>query len=124
MDSEYAFVRAIAGTKEFQLIMHVLFASWSNDAFAYTADLLMEQYNLECTEIGFRSIAVYPHGTRRTRPAFIAAHWRGSARFDFTAVINKGAFIIEVVEAGKYGMAEASAQSDTGTEAEDTALQH
>lgn len=124
MDREYAFVRAIAGTKEFQSIMSVLFARWSNDAFAYTADLLMEKYNLECIETGFRSIAVYPHGTRRTRPAFIAARSMGNARFDFTAAINTGAFIIEVVEVGKYGMAEASAQSDTGTEAEDTALQH
>jgi len=124
MDREYAFVRAIAGTKEFQSIMYVLFARWSNDTFAYTADLLMEQYNLECIEIGFRSIAVYPHGTRRTRPAFIAAHLIGIAQFDFTEVINTGAFIIEVVEAGKYGMEEASAQSDTGTKAEDTALQH
>lgn len=124
MDREYEFVRAIAGTKEFQSIMTVLFARWSEDAFAYTADLLMEQYSLECIQIGFRSIAVYPHGTRRTRPAFIVARPIGSTGFDFTAVFNTGAIMIEVVEAGKYGMAEASAQSNTGTEAEDTALQH
>jgi hypothetical protein len=124
MDREYAFVRAIAGTKEFQSIMSVLFARWSDDAFAHTADLLMEQYSLQCIEIGFRSIAAYPHGTRRTRPAFITACATGCGRLEYTAVINTGACAIEVVEAGKYGMAEASAQYDTGAEAEDTALQH
>ena len=124
MDREYAFVKAIAETAEFQSIMSVLFARWSQDAFDYTADLLMEQYSMECIEIGFRMIAVYPHGSRRTRPAFIAVHSLGAARYDFTTLIRTGAFTIEVVEAGKYGVARASKEVDIGAEAEDTALQH
>lgn len=118
MDSEYATVRAVAGTKEFQNIISVLFARWSNDAFAYTADLLMEQYNFECIEIGFRAIAVYPHNTRRTRPAFIAANSMGAPWYDFTLVINTGAFIIEVVEAGKYGVAGPSEKAEIRATAE------
>lgn len=112
MDSEYTNLKAVAGTKEFQSIMSVLFARWSADSFAYTADILMEQFGLECNEVSFRTIVVYPHNTRRTRPAFVAINSMGSPKFDFTSAINTGAFIIEVVEAGKYGVAGPSEKSE------------
>lgn len=100
--------------------------SWE-DRFAAACDQLMETAGLETFERDglLRTIIAFPHGTRRKRPAFIAIH-SGHCRHFHEAFgrVYGATFTIEFVEAGKYGVAGESPTTDTGTEAEDTALQH
>lgn len=129
MDIENALIRNLS---EADWLYHLSFSTYSPksfqswmDRFAKACDILMECGGLEAYEHPDmpRTIIAFPHRTRRKRPAFIAIHSGKNYEFDEAFAWFTGAtFTIEFVEAGKYGVAGASTEADTGTEAEDTAL--
>lgn len=128
MDTENALIRQLQHADwltDLAVNLHFpgSYLSW-NDRMAEAIDLLMECAGLEAYEGDTgRTIIAFPHRTRRKRPAFIAIHSGRNYEFDEAfARITGATFTIEFVEAGKYGVARASTEADTRSEAEDTAL--
>lgn len=129
MDTENALIRQLQHAGWLtdlaeNLHSHTSCLPWE-DRFAATCDLLMECAGLETYEHADcpRSIIAFPHCTRRKRPAFIAIHAGYRQHYpEAFARFHYRTFTIEFVEAGKYGVAGASTDADTGTAAEDTAL--
>lgn len=64
-----------------------------------------------------RTIVAWPHGSRRKHPAFIAIHSGRYQMFDAVWRFTGVTFTIEVVEAGKYGVAGQGPITDLRAEA-------
>lgn len=123
MDTELAHLRAVADADwlsdlAVETFMPRSALSWE-DRLAYLIDGLMEHGGLEGYEhtARGRTIVAWPHGSRRKHPAFIAIHSGKCRMFDAVCRFTSATFTIEVVEAGKYGVAGQSPITDLLAEA-------
>lgn len=123
MDTELAHLRAVADADWLSDLAVETFmprspVSWM-DRFANLIDGLMEHGGLEAYEhpARGRTIVAWPHGSRRKHPAFIAIHSGQHQMFDAVLRFTGATFTIEVVEAGKYGVAGQGPITDLRAEA-------
>jgi len=123
MDTELAHLLAIADADWLSDLAVKTFmprspVAWE-DRFAYLLDGLMEHGGLEGYEhpARGRTIVAWPQGTRRKYPAFIAIHAGKYQMFDAVRRFTSATFTIEVVEAGKYGVAGQGPITDLRAEA-------
>ena len=111
MDTELAHTRAVAAADWLSDLAVETFLPRSaltwEDRFAYLIDGLMEHGGLEGYEhpARGRTVVAWPQGTRRKHPAFIAIHAGQHQMFDAVWRFTGASFTIEVVEAGKNGVA-------------------
>ena len=124
MDTELAHIRAVAESDWLSgLAVDTFGPSWAalpwEDRFARLIDGLMEHGGLEGYEhpARGRTIVAWPHGSRRKHPAFIAIHAGQYQMFDAVWRFTSATFTIEVVEAGKYGVAGQGPITDLRAEA-------
>ena len=123
MDTELAHLRAVASADWLSDLVVETFMPRSDlpweDRFAYLIDDLMVYGGLEGYEhpARGRTIVAWPHGTRRKHPAFIAIHSGQCQMFDAVWRFTGATFTIEVVEAGKYGVAGQGPITDLRAEA-------
>lgn len=123
MDTELAHLRAVADADWLSDLAVETFMPRSTlpweDRFAYLIDGLMEHGGLEGYEhpARGRTIVAWPHGSRRKHPAFIAIHAGQYQMFDAVWRFTSATFTIEVVEAGKYGVAGQGPITDLRAEA-------
>lgn len=123
MDTELAHLRAVADADWLSDLAVETFMPRSTlpweDRFAYLIDGLMEHGGLEGYEhpARGRTIVAWPHGSRRKHPAFIAIHYGHCQMFDAVRRFTGATFTIEVVEAGKYGVAGEGPITDLRAEA-------
>ena len=123
MDTELAHIRAVAESDwlsdlAVETFMPRSALSWE-DRFAFMIDGLMEHGGLEGYEhpARGRTIVAWPHGSRRKHPAFIVIHSGRYQMFDAVWRFTGATFTIEVVEAGKYGVAGQGPITDLRAEA-------
>ena len=123
MDNELAYLRAIAQTD--WLIDLAVDTYWPRSDRSWEDRLeemqagLMVNGGLEAYEhtARARTIVAWPQGTRRKHPAFIAIHAGQHQMFDAVWRFSGASFTIEVVEAGKYGVAGQGPITDLRAEA-------
>lgn len=123
MDTELAHILAVADADWLSDLAVKTFMprstlSWE-DRSARLIDGLMEHGGLEGYEHQARGLTIvaWPRGSRRKHPAFIAIHAGQCQMFDAVWRFTGAAFTIEVVEAGKYGVAGQSPITDLRAEA-------
>lgn len=123
MDTELAHLLAVADADWLRDLAVDTFLprsalSWE-DRLAYLIDVLMEHGGLEGYEhpARGRTIVAWPHGSRRKHPAFIAIHAGKCQVFNAVWRFTSATFTIEVVEAGKYGVAGQGPITDLRAEA-------
>ena len=124
MDTELAHIRAVAESDWLSdLAVETFLPFWATlpweDRFAYMIDGLMEHGGLEGYEhpARGRTIVAWPHGSRRKHPAFLAIHSGQCQMFDAVWRFTGATFTIEVVEAGRYGVAGQGPITDLRAEA-------
>lgn len=85
---------------------------------------LLEEYGLRCYEhpARARTVVLWNADSRRTYPAFIALHSGMVKMFDSKVSVSTSFFSVEVVEAGKYGVAGASKDASPWAAEEGSAL--
>ena len=111
MDTELAHIRAVAAAD--WLIDLVVDTYWPRSDLPWEDRLeelqagLLAHGCLESHEhpARARTIVAWPQGTRRKHPAFIAIHAGQHQMFDAVWRYTGASFTIEVVEAGKNGVA-------------------
>lgn len=123
MDNELALVWHVTYAHWFresvmEAFAHRLHSPWE-DRLACLLDVLMERGGLEGYEHPERgrTIIAWPHGSRRKHPAFIAIHAGKHTMFDAVRRMTWPTCTIEVVEAGKHGVAGQSPVTDLRAEA-------
>ena len=123
MDTELAHLRAVAAADWLSDLAVDTYWPRSDlpweDRFAYMIDGLMEHGGLEGCEhpARGRTIVAWPHGSRRKHPAFIAIHSGQCQMFDAVWRFTGATFTLEIVEAGKYGVAGQGPITDLRAEA-------
>lgn len=122
MDTELALVWNVVDTDWFRELVSDTYSlthlSWE-DRLGYLLDGLMERGCLEGYEHPERgrTVVAWPHFTRRKYPAFIAIHAGQCQMFDAVRRVTGARFTIEVVEAGKHGVAGQGPITDLRAEA-------
>lgn len=124
MDKELAYLRSLVQRADW-LIDLAVDTYWPRSALSWEDRLeemqagLMDNGCLEAYEhpARARTIVAWPQGTRRKHPAFIAIHAGQHQMFDAVCRFTGASFTIEVVEAGKYGVAGQGPITDLRAEA-------
>lgn len=136
MDTDFEFnaLRGLMGNRAILSIMERLYCyRWAGDTWqdrlAWACDALME-LGLECFEhpTMSRTVVAFMHGTRRKRPPCLVIGVSAVNQPIASAVDTYvGSGLIQLIPKGEINVADmagAGTEADTGTEAEDTALQH
>lgn len=111
MDNELAYLRSMLASADWLLDLAVD-TYWTRSGLPWEDRLEkmlagLRANGLEAYEhpSHARTVVAWPCGTRRKNPAFIAIHAGQYPRFNAVWRFSGASFTIEVVEAGRYGVA-------------------